>query len=96
MSYALGKKDCTCVFGSCNVCEVIIRFFKERLPIAIDGRIGYCYLGIVDYCLDKVIIYLGHVLRCRVQQLQIKKIMLQSKGKTVVIIMDYMMKWEEY
>jgi hypothetical protein len=95
MSYAVGNDNATCSEGTCEVCEVILRFFKERIPSAIDGRIGLYYSDIIDHCLEKVIIYMGHALRCRVQQIRIKQIMSQSKGKTVVLTLDYMMKLEE-
>ena len=38
---------------------------------------------------------MGHALQCKVQQNKIKIILDKSRGKTAVIIMDYMMKYEE-
>ena len=38
---------------------------------------------------------MGHIVRCKAQNDQIKEILAQSKGKNVVITIDYMMKYEE-
>ena len=69
IDYALGENDSSCAPGTCLLCEIILRFFKEHLVDAIDGKIGEFYSDIVDHCIDKVVIYLGHSLRCRAQQI---------------------------
>ena len=81
--------------GTCNMSEVVIRFFKNVLPKAVDGKLGLYYLDIIDYSLHKLIFYMGHSVRCKVQQVRIKEMLALSKGDTVTIIIDYMMKWEE-
>lgn len=73
IEFAIGHTDATSINGTCPFCETILQFFKERLPNAVDGKIGEHYSDIIDNCLHKAVLYMGHSLRCRVQQLQIKK-----------------------
>ena len=93
--FAIGNLKSYKGLGTCELCDVFLRFFKDRLPTAIDGKIGCHYSDIIEHCLDKVILYLAHSVRCKAQQRRIKELMSLSKGEVLVITLDYMMKWEE-
>ena len=90
--FLIGCSDATSIVGTCSLSETILQFFKELLPNVIDGKIGEHYSDIVDHSLEKVILYMGHSLRCRIQQMRIKEIKNMSTGNTAVMIIDYMMK----
>ena len=47
--------------GTCGICELVLRFFKERLPASIDGKLGLYYSDIIENSLQKLILYMGHV-----------------------------------
>ena len=66
--------------GICSLLETILQFFKEFLPNVIDGKIGENYSDIVEHSLEKVILYMGHSLHCRIQQMRIKEIKNMSTG----------------
>lgn len=96
ISFSVGNKDVDVHNGTCQYCDLILQFFKEYLPNAIDGSVGKYYSDIINYSFDKVFLFMGHALRCAAQNVRIKKLQKRSKGDTVVIIIDYMMKFEEY
>ena len=95
IGFAIGNKNKSIEKGNYNICEVVIRFFKIILPTNVDGKIGLYYSDIIKYFFHKIILYMGHSVRCKAQQVRIKEILALSKGNTTTIIIDYMMKWEE-
>lgn len=95
VSYAVGYSSIVVSEGICNTSETILYFFKSYFPSVIDGRIGKYYSYIVEHCVEKVILYMGHVVRCKAQEDRIKEIHAQSKGKTLIITIDYRLKYEE-
>ena len=52
--------------------DVVIRFFKKLLPTAVDGKLGLYYSDIINFSLHKLILYMGHNVRCKAQQVRIK------------------------
>ena len=95
MGFSIGNSSFSASDESCNLCYGMISFFKDRLPTAIDGKIGEFYSDIIEHSLQKLLLYLGHSMRCKIQQHRIQDVLSQSKGDIAVITMDYMMKWEE-
>ena len=81
--------------GGCGTCSAIVRFFELRLPEAFGGKLGECYGDIIGHSLGKVILFMGHALRCVAQQKQIEKVRSDAGPETVVLTLDYMMKYEE-
>ena len=49
----------------------------------------------IDQTLNKVLLYIGHVLWFESHNLRMSEVMKQYTGGTLVITMDYMMKYEE-
>lgn len=62
IEFAIGHTDATSINGTCPLCETILQFFKERLPNAVNGKIGEHYSDIIDNCLHKAVLYMGHSL----------------------------------
>lgn len=81
--------------GTCSICELVLRFFKEYLPNCIDGKLRTYYQDIIDYCLEKLLLYMGYVVHCVAHNNQIKIVLNKSKGDTVVLTVDFIMKFEE-
>ena len=50
---------------------------------------------IIEHYLHEVLLHMGHVLRCKSQNLRMSKVTKESTGGTLVITMDYVMKYEE-
>ena len=72
-----------------------LRFFNERLPNEMDGKVGECYADIVEHSLNKALLCMGHSMRCVSQKHRITTLLDKSTGDTITVIIDYMMKWEE-
>ena len=49
----------------------------------------------IEHSLHKVLIHMGHVLRCESQNLRMSEVMKQSTGGTLIITIYHMMKHEE-
>ena len=96
ISFAIGNPNVEVEAGTCNYCDLICQFFKENLPQAIDGSLGKFYADIIENSFQKVLLYMGHSLRCKAQNIRIKQLQQRSQGDTIVLIMDYMMKFEEF
>ena len=95
ISFGVGDSLVTPGGGSCSVCSTVIRFFEERLPSSFGGKLGGKYKDIVKWSLEKVILYMGHVVRCAAQQKQIKTLQSTANSGVAIVTIDYMMKYEE-
>ena len=94
VNFALGHVSTTSE-SKCSLSEVMIRFFKERLPTALGGIISVNHANIIEHSLHKVLLFVFHVLRCKSQNLWTSEVMKESTGGTLAITMDYVMKHEE-
>ena len=54
----------------------------------------YC-TDMIEHSLHKVLLHVGHVLRCKSQNLWMSEVTKESTGRTLVITMHYMMKYKE-
>lgn len=93
--FGVGDSSATPGGGSCSVCSTVIRFFEDRLPSSFGGRLGAEYDDIVKWSLEKVILYMGHIVRCAAQQKQIKALQDAESGVVAIVTIDYMMKYGE-
>ena len=64
IALAVGDAAAEAGGGSYSTCSAVVRFFEERLPAAIGGQLGQQYGDIIGHSLEKVILYMGHALRC--------------------------------
>jgi len=95
IKFAVGDESTSAGGGSCSTCSTIIRFFEGRLPEAVGGRVGSEHGEIVKHSLEKVLLYMGHSVRCAAQQKQIESLQASASGGVAVVTIDYMMKYEE-
>ena len=93
--FGLGHPDKAGSTGACGTCASIMRFFEDRLPSAMGGVLGREYQDIIDHSRDKALLYMGHSVRCAAQQDRISKLREQAHGNVALLIIDYMMKYEE-
>ena len=66
---ALGHVETTSE-SKCSLYEVKIRFFKEELTTALGVIINTHHDSIIEHSLHKVLLHVGHALRCKSQNLR--------------------------
>ena len=93
--FGVGNGDAAVGSSGCSTVSAVVRFFEDRLPAAFGGKLGEHYGDIIHHSLEKVILYMGHALRCVAQQKRIEEVRSEAGVETVIVTMDYMMKYEE-
>ena len=74
----------------CTICEAVMHFFVTWMTNSLKGIIGNNYQDIYYYCFHEILLYIGNSVRRVGYYLIMKK----SSGKLLVIVMDYMIKYE--
>ena len=88
IGFGIGSNTANVSKGKCEICATILRFFDVRLPNALDGKVGEHYIDIIEHARDKVLLYMGHSMRCVAQQQRINILINSSEGDPLTIIMD--------
>lgn len=72
------------VIDVCEICAIKLQFFDEQLPSAMYGKIGECYADIIEYSRNKILLYVGHSMRCVVHRQSIDTLL---KNWEVIILL---------
>jgi len=91
----LGHPDHLEAPGLCASCEAVVRFFDTTLPAAGGGFLGREFGDLIVNCKEKAILFMGHTMRSKSQEKRINEIKLQSTVRRVLVVIDFMMKYEE-
>ena len=85
LRFGIGNITERATIGVCEICATILRFFNERLPNEMDGKVGEYYADIIEHSLKKVLLYMGHSTRCVAQQQRTETLLDKSTGDTFML-----------